>query len=349
LGAFLGLRCKPLYLYFPEELLPISQPEHLQEFLRKFGAQPEGEVLALNRQLLLLLRSFPEFEGIDTYQIGEFLYHGIGLDESSQSGVQRVWKVAPGPDAQYWDMCRDRACIAVGWLDQTDFREFPDRKSVEEALEHAGQKSAPAGQIMRFTHRIKKGDIVIANKGIGQVVGIGKVVSDYIAPTDLDNPSNHHKYRHARLIDWVITEPLNLGERVFPQHTVSKITSETWERIRQGYIAQDPKLKDAFVRLTGSETPVEEPEEVIIDEQRYSADIGPLVHLAEHTKNFILYGPPGTGKTFLVRKFAEEYLRPQFTPEESVSTFCTSSLFTNRLPMRSLLKDFGRSAAIREQ
>ncbi len=69
-----SLRCKPLYLYFPDQFLPISHPSHLKHFLSQFGAQPRGDLLALNRQLLALLQSLPEFVGFDTRQMMVFLY-----------------------------------------------------------------------------------------------------------------------------------------------------------------------------------------------------------------------------------------------------------------------------------
>lgn len=81
-----GLRCKPLTIYFPEQFLPMWQPEHIAHFLKIFGAAPHGEVLARNRQLLQLLRSFPEFENFDTFGMMDFLYSSFpppkGVDES---------------------------------------------------------------------------------------------------------------------------------------------------------------------------------------------------------------------------------------------------------------------------
>jgi hypothetical protein len=72
-----GLRAKPLSLYFPDEFLPTYSPEHLAFFLKLFGAEPQGEVLTRNRQLLQLLRSLPEFEGFDTQQMMMFLYESF--------------------------------------------------------------------------------------------------------------------------------------------------------------------------------------------------------------------------------------------------------------------------------
>jgi hypothetical protein len=72
-----SLRGKPLYLYFPDHFLPISNPEHLKHFLNQFGQQSQSDLIALNRQLLAFLRSQPEFEGFDTYQMMVFLYENM--------------------------------------------------------------------------------------------------------------------------------------------------------------------------------------------------------------------------------------------------------------------------------
>lgn len=69
-----SLRGKPLSLYFPDEFLPIFNPDHLRHFLRCLGQEPEGDQLALNRQLLHFLRSQEEFQGFDTRQMMAFLY-----------------------------------------------------------------------------------------------------------------------------------------------------------------------------------------------------------------------------------------------------------------------------------
>jgi hypothetical protein len=72
-----SLRSKPLYLYFPEYFLPIANPEHLKHFLSQFGKTPKGDAIALNLQLLNLLRSLPQFENFDTYQMMVFLYENM--------------------------------------------------------------------------------------------------------------------------------------------------------------------------------------------------------------------------------------------------------------------------------
>jgi predicted RNA-binding protein with PUA-like domain len=72
-----SLRAKPLYMYFPDEFLPINNPTHIREFLTELGEEPNGDMLACNRQLLAKLRSLPEFEGFDTRQMMQFLYNCV--------------------------------------------------------------------------------------------------------------------------------------------------------------------------------------------------------------------------------------------------------------------------------
>jgi 5-methylcytosine-specific restriction protein B len=70
-----SLRAKPLYLYFPENFLPISNPTHLKNFLNYFSQQPQEGLHSPNRQLLKFLQSQPELEEFDTRQMMCFLYH----------------------------------------------------------------------------------------------------------------------------------------------------------------------------------------------------------------------------------------------------------------------------------
>ena len=86
-----GLRAKPLYLYFPDRFLPISNPYHLTHFLNLFGQQPAGGLPTKNQQLLNFLKSQSEFDGMDTLQMMAFLYSAIPPGERS---------VKPQPEAE---------------------------------------------------------------------------------------------------------------------------------------------------------------------------------------------------------------------------------------------------------
>jgi len=81
-----SLRAKPLYLYFPDDFLPISNPTHLRYFLRQFGQSPQGDLHALNLQLLNYLRDLDEFAAFDTFQMMSFLYDTFPPGEAGSEG-----------------------------------------------------------------------------------------------------------------------------------------------------------------------------------------------------------------------------------------------------------------------
>lgn len=69
-----SVRAKPLFLYFPEEFLPISNPSHLKHFLEAFDLIPQKGLHTSNRQLLNYMRAQPEFASFDTWGMMYFLY-----------------------------------------------------------------------------------------------------------------------------------------------------------------------------------------------------------------------------------------------------------------------------------
>lgn len=81
-----ALRAKPLYLYFPDEFLPIASSEHLRGFLQDVGLKPSGGVLAMNRQLLAFFREQPESAAVDTQQLMYFLYDRGNVPPSEDEG-----------------------------------------------------------------------------------------------------------------------------------------------------------------------------------------------------------------------------------------------------------------------
>lgn len=71
LGSTLLL--KPLFLYFPDEFLPIFAESYIDSALKSFHLDSTGGVATKNRRLLQFLRSQPEFSGFDTLQMMHFV------------------------------------------------------------------------------------------------------------------------------------------------------------------------------------------------------------------------------------------------------------------------------------
>jgi 5-methylcytosine-specific restriction protein B len=82
-----SLRCKPLYLYFYDDLLPVFNKKHLTHFLEVFGIAPptSGDIFSYNRHLLKAVREKEEFSGFDTHGIMQFLY-----DEFSPKDAEMI-------------------------------------------------------------------------------------------------------------------------------------------------------------------------------------------------------------------------------------------------------------------
>lgn len=314
-----GLRCKPLSLYFPEQFLPMWQPEHIARFLKVFEAEPQGDVLTRNRQLLQLLRSLPEFEGFDTFGMMNFLYTSFPQKDDTKDKIPTVWKIAPGEGARHWDVCRERDCIIIGWLRDVDYREFANKSAIRKALLDAGQGSGGAAQILDFTRNVKDGDIIVANKGLDTVVGIGKVTSGYLPPSEARELVKGTDYTHARRVEWRIMEMITLPSNTFGQNTVTELDIERWGQIKQAYLEQNPELEAVFAELEALPE-----DDIIIPPATQPMIIPPelkeLVGITERplTRNILLYGPPGTGKTYIVRKFAEHFLQPQLQRSPSI-------------------------------
>jgi 5-methylcytosine-specific restriction protein B len=301
-----GLRSKPLYLYFPEEFLPMSQPEHVRHFLRALGVEPRGEILALNRQLLQLLRDSGEFEGFDTRQMMMFVYDSFPPPEAPKQLKAGGWKIAPGEGARHWDVCRERGCIVIGWLRDVNYAEFPDKGAIKKALADASQGIGGASQIWDFTNVVKEGDIVVANRGVDTVVGVGKVTSGYLPPREAQELTAGTDYAHARRVDWRIDEPLTLPSSIFGHNTVTGLDAARWEQIRRAYIEQNPDLEEVLSELeaTSGSEPVVPPRAAV------PRELKELLEITERprTRNVLLYGPPGTGKTWLVSHFTNYFL-----------------------------------------
>lgn len=165
----------------------------------------------------------------------------------------QVWKIAPGVGAEDWDLFRESGCIGLGWLVDSDYRDYRSEDEVLAALEEKHGKGAPgagagsAKMIWQFLKEVKPQHVVVANEKYNRVVGIGVVTSEYLPPKSPKNPirkdTTTHRH-HVRRVNWLITDQVDLpGKRFFVQSTLWPLENEKLSRIRQAYAAKYPHLK----------------------------------------------------------------------------------------------------------
>lgn len=168
-----------------------------------------------------------------------------------------VWKIAPGDNANDWDIFRVNHCVGIGWLPESDYRNFPDVPEALAALEEVhgpkakGNGKGAAEMISTFVGSIEVGDIVVANNAYNEVVGVGIIESDYLQPTARKNPlrtdESTHRH-HVRLVDWRITRTAYVPgqppkKHFFVQQTLKELTTEDVNGIVDAYVNAYPTDK----------------------------------------------------------------------------------------------------------
>ena len=295
-----ALRTKALYVYFPDEILPINSSAHLAHFITVLGGSvgQRGTVEA-NRTLLRLLRERPAFEGWLTHEMATFLY-----EWADPRKARLVVKVAPGERAAYWDECRESGYICIGWDELGDLSRFAGKEEFRKAFDdqfselyrgNRSKLSVKANEVWTF-RELEPGDTVIANRGTSQVVGIGTVTE----PGYVWRPERE-VYKNTVSVRWTDTteRPLDPPVTSWFAATVAKVPGDLYQRI----IAAGTTDGGSAVSR-----PAVSPEPALQE-----------IHSGLHRRGqVVLYGPPGTGKTYAARRFAVWWLLSQTgAPEAS--------------------------------
>lgn len=195
----------------------------------------------------------------------ERLLEGIPIDAGASSKLVQsdigVWKISPGDNAKNWGRFCQASCIGVGWLKDESFLDFADESQLLSAIERQhgkGKKGKGAARMaFVFANQIKRRDVVVANKGLDEVVGIGVVQSAYMAPSSSSNPlrsdETTHR-RHVRMVDWVIQKSVSVPN-LFTQPTITRLGEEKILSLVDAYLTRyrsDPTLAKTLDKLFAS-------------------------------------------------------------------------------------------------
>ena len=194
------VKLKSLYLYFPDELLPVYSQTHLEHFAHALALAPESELVALNRQVLARLRTLAPDNIDGGLGLAQLLYRWApppGFDQPAYV------KIAPGEQASLMPECFEHGYICVGWDEVGDLALFESKDEFRSAFQeqypyngHAATVSRKSNEVWRLT-TLRPGDQVVANRGTSEVVAIGTVVE----PGYQWRPERDH-HQHTVTVQW---------------------------------------------------------------------------------------------------------------------------------------------------
>jgi hypothetical protein len=232
--------------------------------------------------------------------------------QEAKSQMPQIWRVAPGEQGEWWNECRENGCIVIGWskaaekASNYDFRKLSSKEELRELFRQAYRGRRGVGgwsQVWDFVREIQPGDIIVAKRGKNEVIGIGIVTSDCIPPGHPEHPlGNKHEFRHARKVDWRITESVRVNFNLGGQTVVRE---RRWDDIVKAYQVEGIEV---YERLWGSGNS-SSPSLVRYFKAKgfqFTEEQVVAFYAALKTKGFvILSGLSGTGKTKLAQLFAE--------------------------------------------
>jgi len=168
----------------------------------------------------------------------------------------RIWRIAPGSSEIYdevWDEFKKESYVGIGFTngnDKVDFSEFKNKFAINHHLNNNLFVSKDStDMVWKFIKWIRKGDIIIANKGRSKLAGIGIVTGDFMSQTD-NKSKNDFGLNNIYSVDWIFTpDELEVRRNLFARHTLVEWTnlSDKWNELIFTLSRTDDELKDKLL------------------------------------------------------------------------------------------------------
>ncbi len=248
-------------------------------------------------------RDWPEFA------LGPFADDGTDIGDLGPV-QRRVVKISPGPGAKFWDVCLAEGYVCVGWDETGDLRTYPDRDAFAQVFRerYAAEYNGYGPKISEKTKEVwslvslRPGDLVVANRGMSEVLGVGEVVEPgYLWM------SEREEYKHAVAVQWDTSFAKAVPKQAtWGMKTVADVPDDLWQLI-SGEALPLGKTESGIGSMPAYAPPPFPSIFAAIKEAGLRIDERTLrrYHLSLVTRGFVvLAGGSGTGKTWLAQAYA---------------------------------------------